>query len=153
MPKLRLVGPAALIGVSNDVPSTSHIPRALDEARLALDFADVANRVVRCSDIPFRQMLVSAARDQVQSALPVWFADFRSANDNSKGALFATLQAYADADMNVLKTAKRLGIHPNTIYARMQKIRDACGQDPLSYRALTDLLLAYAASRAASADW
>lgn len=142
MPQLRLVGPAALIGVSNDVPSTSHIPRALAEARLALDFADVANRVVRCADIPFRRVLVAQSRDRIQGALPAWMDSFAVANEKSKGALLATLRAYADADMNVLKTAKNLGVHPNTIYARMQRIRDVCGQDPLSYHALTDLLLA-----------
>jgi hypothetical protein len=58
-PLLRQVGPAALIGLSNDVPSTSHIPRAASEARLALDFANVANRVMLYSDIPFRRVLVT----------------------------------------------------------------------------------------------
>ena len=142
MPRLRLVGPAALIGVSNDVPSTSHIPRALAEARLALDLADVANRVVRCADIPFRRMLVARTRDRIQGALPAWLDAFTAADQKSNGALLATLRAYADADMNVLKTAKGLGVHPNTVYARMQRIRDVCGQDPLNYHALTDLLLA-----------
>ena len=142
MPRLRLVGPAALMGVSNDVPSTSHVPRALAEARLALDFADVANRVVRCADIPFRQMLMSKSREHVQGALPAWLDDFTAADTKSNGLLLKTLRAYADADMNVLKTAKALHIHPNTIYARMQKIRDVSGQNPLSYHALTELLLA-----------
>jgi len=44
--------------------------------------------------------------------------------------------------MNVLKTAKALGIHPNTIYARMQKINDITGRNALGYHALTELLLA-----------
>ena len=44
--------------------------------------------------------------------------------------------------MNVLKTAKALGIHPNTIYARLQKIDDITGRNALSYHALTELLLA-----------
>ena len=141
-PQLRLVGPAALIGVSNDVPSTSHIPRALAEARLALDFADVANRVLHYSHIPFRQMLVAHARDRIQGARPSWIDDFAEIDRKSAGVLLETLRAYADADMNVLKTAKNLGIHPNTIYARMQKIRDATGQNALNYHALTELLLA-----------
>ena len=142
LPRLRLVGPAALMGVSNDVPSTSHIPRALSEARLALDFANVANRIVHSADIPFRQMLLTNSKGQLQGALPVWLSDFSAADDKSNGQLLATLRAYADADMNVLKTAKALGIHPNTVYARMQKIRDVSGQDPLSFHGLNELLLA-----------
>ena len=61
-PELKKVGPAALIGLSNDVPSTSHIPRATNEARLALDFATVARRVMRYSRISLRQMILAQAQ-------------------------------------------------------------------------------------------
>ena len=141
-PLLRQVGPAALIGVSNDMPSTSHIPRAMSEAQLAIEFADVANRVMPYSRIPFRQMLVTHARGAIQSALPIWLEAFIKSDQKSRGTLLATLRAYADADMNVLRTAELLEIHPNTIYARMRRIRDVTGLDPLSYHALTEMLLA-----------
>ena len=143
-PLLRQIGPAALIGLSNDVPSTSHIPRAASQARLALDFADVANRVMIYSDIPFPQMLVTHARDAVQSALPPWLDTFTAGDEKSRGALSKTLSIYADSDMNALRAAKKLGIHPNTLYARMRKIRDLTGLDPLNYHALTEMLLACA---------
>ncbi len=138
---LRQVGPAAVIGLSNDVPSTSHIPRAASEARLALGFADVANRVLRYSDIPFRKMLVTHARESVRSALPGWLDAFATIDRKARGSFSATLHAYADADMNVLRTAQALGVHPNTIYARMRRIREATGLDPLNYHALTEMLL------------
>ncbi len=141
-PLLRQVGPAAVIGLSNDVPSTSHIPRAASEARLALEFADVANRVMAYASIPFRQMLITQARDAVQSALPTWLDAFVVANKKSRGSLLATLHAYADANMNALRAAETLKIHPNTLYARMRRIRDLTGSDPLSYHALTEMLLA-----------
>ena len=64
------------------------------------------------------------------------------ADQKSRGALIKTLEAYADADMNVLKAAKALSIHPNTIYARVQKISDITGRNALEYHALTELLLA-----------
>ena len=141
-PLLRQVGPAAVIGLSNDVPSTSHIPRAASEARLALGFADVANRVRRYSTIPFRKMLVTHARESVRSALPGWLDAFAAMDRKACGSFSATLNAYADADMNALRTAQALGVHPNTIYARMRRIREATGLDPLSYHALTEMLLA-----------
>ncbi len=140
-PHLSKVGPAALIGLSNDVPSTSHIPGAAREARLALDFASVSARVMPYARIPFRQMLLSVARDEIQSSLPPWLDVFRTADDKSRGALSATLGAYADASMNVMKAAEALTIHPNTIYARMQKIERLTGRNPLEYHALTELLL------------
>lgn len=142
MPPLRTIGPAALIGVSNDAPSTSHIPAALREAKLALDFASVGNRVVPFARVPFRDMLLRVASEQLQSALPDWVAALLEADRKSRGALLATLRAYADADMNALKAAAALGRHPNTIYARMQRIADVTGLDPLSFSGLNELLLA-----------
>lgn len=73
--------------------------------------------------------------------LPSWDTDFLAADKKMDGALTATLEAYADADMNVLKAAQRLNIHANTLYARLKRIRDATGLDARSYRQFTDLLL------------
>ncbi|MCH7980847.1 MAG: helix-turn-helix domain-containing protein [Proteobacteria bacterium] len=141
-PQLRKIGTAALIGISADAPSTSHIPRALSEARLALDFASVSERVMPYARIPFRHILVRAAADNIQSALPHWLDDLLRADKKARGTLINTLQAYADADMNVLQTGKAMGRHPNTIYARLERIEDITGKNALGYHALTELLLA-----------
>lgn len=141
LPHLRMVGPAALIGMSNDVPATSHIPRAVAEARLALDHANVAQRVMQYAELSFQQLLIAQVQAGPQLALPAWAEDFAVADLKSKGALLKTLRAYADANMNVLQTAKALSIHSNTVYARMQKLRALTGQDALNYHALTEMLL------------
>ena len=142
LPQLKRVGPAALIGMSNDVPSTSHIPRAAIEARLALDFASFAERVMPYANISLRQLLVSHAKNTMHSALPAWLEEFTKADLKAKGRLSTTLRTYADANMNVLQAAKVLSVHPNTIYARVQRINDITGKNPLSYHDLTELLLA-----------
>ncbi len=139
-PVLKTVGPAALIGLSNDAPSTSHIPRATNEARLALDFATVSKRVMRYSSTSLRQMIVAQTQDSAQISLPAWLEPFMAAD--RRGNLTATLRAYADCDMNLLKTAKSLGIHPNTIYARLGKIEKVTGLDAQKFHALNELLLA-----------
>jgi sugar diacid utilization regulator len=141
-PRLLQVGPAALIGLSNDAPSTSHIRRAHNEARVALDFASVTDRVMPYSQIPFRQMLIRHARDNSQSALPAWLDAFQAADRKARGSLSGTIHAYANANMNALQTAKDLSIHPNTIYSRLQKICDVSGKNALGYHDLTELLLA-----------
>lgn len=139
-PALRRVGPAALIGLSNDAPSTSHIPKAANEARLALDLASVGNRVARYSDISLRQMLISRARDVAPSSQPAWAEKLIAAD--KRGALAATLRSYADCNMNAQKTALLLGIHPNTVYSRIQKIEQLTGLNALRFHALSELLLA-----------
>lgn len=142
MSPLRLVGPAALIGVSNDVPATSHIPRAAAEARVALDLASVADRVKAYSALSLRQLLVASARDTAGPALPAWMEAFYSADRRARGRLTATVKTYAEADMNVQRTARTLGVHPNTIYSRAQRIEDLTGMNLLTYQGLTELLLA-----------
>jgi hypothetical protein len=141
-PKLLTVGVSALIGVSADAPSTSHIPGALEQATLALEFADVADRVVQYSDIPMQRMMLRLARDDMQAALPGWADALYNADRKMRGALDATLQAYANADMNVLQAAKLLGVHPNTIYSRMNKVQDITGKNALTFHDLSELLLA-----------
>lgn len=138
---LLKLGNAVLVGLSTDVPSTAYIPKALAEAQLAFEFSDAANRVVGFSGIPMRQLLVRQVQDSIRPPLPEWSTDFFSADDKAKGSLLATLRAYADNDMNVLKAARQLSIHPNTIYTRMQRIADITGQNGLEYHALTELLL------------
>jgi hypothetical protein len=142
LPALLRVGPAAIIGLSSDVPSTAYMPRALNEARIALDFANVRNRVVAYASIPVRNMLVHHARERMQDTLPAWVDAFLAADKKGRKALSNTLAAYADANMNLLKAAKVLGVHPNTIYARFERINDITGLDARSFHALNELLLA-----------
>jgi hypothetical protein len=137
---LRRVGPAALIGLSNDAPSTSHIPRAANEARLALELASVSNRVARYSDISLRQMLITRARSSAATSAPPWAEKLIAAD--TRGVLAATLRSYADCSMNAQKTAVLLGIHPNTVYSRLQKVDQLTGLSALRFHALNELLLA-----------
>ena len=144
---LQMLGPAVLIGISADHPSTSFIPKALQEATIALEFASVAERVVSFAELPIRALLVHRGAEYVQSASPDWIDAFISADSRSSGALFQTLRAIADADMNIQKAARLLGNHPNTVYNRIERIRDLTGLDGQRYHDLTELLLAAACCR------
>ena len=59
-----------------------------------------------------------------------------------RGSLAATLRAYADTDMNVLQAEKALSVHLNTIYSRVQRIRDMTGQNAFSFHDLNEFFLA-----------
>mgnify|MGYP000042994844 CR=1 FL=1 len=129
-----------------DTPTPTDTPtidvQATIEARLALDFASFTERVMPYSSITLPRLLVAHSRDKVRSALPAWLDDFSRADKRARGRLGETLRAYADADMNVLRAAKALGVHPNTLYSRAQKINDITGKSMLSYHDLTELLMA-----------
>ena len=141
-PMLLVLGPAVLVGVSADHPSTSFLPKALHEAAIALDFANVAKRVVQFSGLPIRGLLVHRGSDYVRSSPPSWTHALIDANAKAGGALIQTLRAVAEADMNVQKAARILGKHPNTVYTRIERIRDLTGLDGQRFHALTELLLA-----------
>lgn len=141
-PPLLALGPAVLIGLSSDQPSTSFIPRGLHEATVALDFANVAERVVPFSELPIRRLLIHRGADYVQSALPAWFGPLREADAKANGALIKTLRSLADADMNVQRAARDLHVHANTLYARIERINDLTGLNAQRYHDLTHLLLA-----------
>ncbi|MBK8763503.1 MAG: helix-turn-helix domain-containing protein [Burkholderiaceae bacterium] len=141
-PMLQLLGPAVRIGISADHPSTAFLPRALQEATHALDFASVADRVVQFSKLPIRSLLVHRGADQVRATPPPWVAPLLDADKKAAGMLVQTLRAMAEADLNVQKAARTLGKHPNTVYARLERIRDLSGLDGQRYRDLTELLLA-----------
>jgi len=140
--QLEVLGPAVLIGVSNDAPSTARIPVAHRQAQIALDFANVSNRVARFTDLAPQRLLLHFAGEEFRRVLPNWSRDFFfQADEKARGALVATLRSYANADMNILKAAEMLKVHPNTIYSRLQKILDITGLEARSYHALTELLL------------
>lgn len=139
---LLTLGPAVLVGLSTDQPSTSFIPRGLHEATVALDFANVAERVVPFSALPIRRLLIHRGAEYVQSALPSWWAALREADAKGDGALVKTLRGLADADMNVQRAARELRVHANTLYARLERIRELTGLDAQRFHDLTHLLLA-----------
>ena len=141
-PRLLMLGPSVLIGLSSDQPSTSYIPRGLHEALVALDFANVNERVMPFSELPIRRLLIHRGADYVRSALPVWFAGLREADAKAGGTLIKTLRALADADMNMQRAARELHVHANTLYARLGRINDLTGLDAQRYHDLTHLLLA-----------
>jgi sugar diacid utilization regulator len=141
------LGPSVLVGVSADRPATASIPKALREAAAALEFASVDRRAVLFSELPVRSLLVHAGGEYVRSAAPTWIAALQSADARARGALTRTLSAVADADLNVRKAGRRLAVHPNTIYARLERISDVSGLDGRRHHDLVELLLALECAR------
>ena len=78
----------------------------------------------------------------IRATPPQWLSALIDADRHSRGALIATLRALADADMNVQQAARQLGKHANTLYMRLERIRDITGREGQRYHDLTELLLA-----------
>jgi len=139
--ELLAVGPAARIGVSNDVPSISHIPSAYREAELAFDHSGLNQRVVQYSSLSMSQILMNLAGAELTGLLPPWAEAFSREDNKSKTKLSKTLYMYADADMNAIQAAKQLQVHPNTLYARFDRISSVTGLDPRRFHDLCEILM------------
>ena len=135
-------GPAVIAGVSTDHPSTSAIPRALREASAALDFAGVDRRVVLFPTLPVRSLLTHAGGEYVRATAPAWSVALFAADARADGKLLKTLAALADTNLNVQEAGRRLGVHANTVYGRLARIRDLIGLDGQSFHDLVEMLLA-----------
>jgi hypothetical protein len=140
-------GPSVVVGVSADHPSTSAIPRALREASAALELAGVDRRVVLFTSLPVRSLLTHAGGEYVRAAAPVWSAALLAADARTNGNLLPTLAALADADLNVQEAARRLGVHANTVYGRLARIRERTGLNGQKFYDLMEMLLAAACMR------
>lgn len=139
---LRELGPAVLAGISTDQPSTSAVAKGLREALMALEHASVSQRVVAFHDLPVRSLMIHQGAALVRSVIPNWATLLAEADEAAKGSLTATLRQVADADLNVQRAGRELGVHPNTVYARIDRIKDVTGLDARRHHDLVELLLA-----------
>ena len=115
-----------LCGLSAPVRQLQGYPRALSQARQALDLCDPLRPTQRISD--YQQLgfikLLSAVSD------PALLNDFMhdtlgcliEPDRKSPWLLMETLETLLQESGNVVRAAERLGIHRNTLHQRIQRI-------------------------------
>jgi hypothetical protein len=133
-------GSAACIGISLDATELGRVPQALDEARLAIDFAGGTRPVMRFADIDLPEFLIRRAETAAFRLIPDWAHQVSDAHGGQPGELSRTIRVFADCSLNVKQAARCLGVHTNTVYFRLKRINELTGVDPRTY-AGTSLLL------------
>jgi hypothetical protein len=134
------IGPAAGIGVSLDATEIARLPHALEEARLALEFTTAERPLHHFPDIDLPELLLRRADDIALRLIPPWAESLHPPETNQSRGLASTIHAFAACDLNVKQTAQRLGVHTNTVYFRLNRIRELAGLDPRSYAGVSKLL-------------
>jgi transcriptional regulator of acetoin/glycerol metabolism len=74
--------------------------------------------------------------------VPQWAHQFSLAGDVQLRELSRTTHAFADCNFNVKQTARRLSIHTNTVYFRLNRITSLTGINPRTYSGTSHLLTA-----------
>ena len=133
-------GLAAGFGGSLDTPEIARLPECCEEARLALDFTSESHPVMHFSEIDLAQYLIRRADATALRLIPERIRRLISANGKQSGELPHTIRAFAECSLNVKQTARHLGVHPNTIYFRLDQIKKLTAVDPRTFSG-TSLLI------------
>lgn len=135
-------GHAACVGISGDVADVARLPEALAEAEIALQFADAAHPLMHFSDIDLADLLVRRADRIAFRLIPPWAQRLHAAEDGQSRELSRTIRAFTDCNFNVKRTARVLGVHTNTVYFRLNRMKKLSGLDPRTYAGASTILAA-----------
>jgi PucR C-terminal helix-turn-helix domain/GGDEF-like domain len=133
----RELDETARIGVSLDAAEIAGLPQAYQEAERAVEFTQAARPVMHFSDIDLMEFLVRRPDAAALRLIPDWANRFMDVDSGRSGELTRTISQFADCNFNVKRTARLLDLHTNTVYFRLNRIRELTGIDPRSYSGLS----------------
>jgi len=138
----RANGLAAGVGVSLDTVEVARLPESLEEARLALEFASAAQPLMHFAGIDLPDFLIRHADKTSLRLIPQWIHHLTPAGGGQSDELSRTVRAFAESSLNVKQTARRLGVHANTVYFRLNRINQLTGINPRTFSGTSLLLTA-----------
>jgi sugar diacid utilization regulator len=139
--RLSAVGTPLAVGVSTVAAGVRELPRAYLEARAARDCLAGEGLVAIPRLTPF-EYLVLRADETARRVVDPRLTAFLDEDLSRGGVLSATVQAFAQSDLNLRAAAERLHVHPNTAQYRLRRIEDRTGRNPRRISDLIDLLVA-----------
>jgi hypothetical protein len=128
------------IGISLDASEIAALPQAYQEAERAVEFTESARPLMHFADIDLMEFLVRRPDAAALRLIPDWAGRFLDIDNGKSGELTRTISQFADCNFNVKRTARHLDLHTNTVYFRLNRIRELTGIDPRSYSGLSLLL-------------
>lgn len=135
-------GYSVRLGVSADAVSIASLPHAIEEARIAADFATAARPLMHFSDIDLQEFVVRRSDSAAARLVPKWMRQINLADDGQWRELMRTIRVFANCSLNVKQAARHLGVHTNTVYFRLNRIGELSGVDPRTYTGISMLLTA-----------
>ena len=133
-------GHSARVGISLNAREISALPQAYQEAERAVEFATKTRPIMPFAEIDLMEFLVRRPNHAARRLIPDWAGRLVDADSGKQGELSRTIRHFADCNFNVKRTARRLNLHTNTVYFRLNRIRELTGIDPRSYSGLSLLL-------------
>lgn len=149
--RLRSEGIALAMGVSTVADGVGELPRAYQEAHVALSGVGVQGGVAALPRLTAFDYLALRADDTARRLIDPRLRAFLD-EDRARGdVLTQTIRAVATADLNLRVAAERLQVHPNTAQYRLRRIEERTGRNPRRIADLLELLVAIALDDAGGA--
>jgi len=126
-------GHATVVGVGLDALAIASLQKSHEEARMALEFANSTCPIMHFAEIDLPELLVRRADSAAIRLIPDWARHFNAIDDVQSRELTRTVRVFADCSFNVKRTAQRLGVHTNTVYFRLNRVKKLTGSDPRTY--------------------
>jgi len=135
-------GQSAGVGVSTDASEVTLLPNALEEALIAIEYTGAKQPLMHFPDIHLPDLLVRRADQVAVRLIPAWARQLHSAEHNQSRELIHAIRVFADCNFNVKSTAQALGVHTNTVYFRLNRLKKISDLDPRSYAGTSTILTA-----------
>jgi hypothetical protein len=139
-------------GLSLEKTDLTRLAEAVAEARMALELAKPSHPLVSFADIELNDFLIRQANKAALRLIPSWARNIHEARGQGDD-LFPTIRAFADCSLNVKQTARKLGVHTNTVYFQLNQIRKQSGVDPRTFSGMSLLLAALRLLEAHGTDY
>jgi carbohydrate diacid regulator len=136
-------GRSVRLGASADVLDIAGLPQAIEEARMAVEFANAARPLMHFSDIDLQEFVIRRSDGAAARLIPEWIRQLNVIEDDQSRELVRTIRTFADCSLNVKQTARRLDVHTNTVYFRLNRIGKFSGVNPRTYSGISTLLTAF----------
>ncbi|MCF6165788.1 Sugar diacid utilization regulator SdaR [Furfurilactobacillus rossiae] len=108
----------------------------------ALQVIDIQTKLADPSLISFEQVQFISAIANSKLIIPDTLERLRNATiDGDQGELFKTLDAFIDANGNLVHAATNLHIHRNTLSYQLNKIHEETGLNPRNFKDLVELYI------------
>ncbi len=128
------------IGIGAACAGFAGVAQAHREASLALSYTSASRPMIALSDLSPLECALVGADAGARALIAAKGARLRALGDAERTSAIATVRAFAHADLNVNRAARALGIHPNTVRYRLERIATATGHDPRTFPGLVDLV-------------
>jgi sugar diacid utilization regulator len=142
--RLRSEGIALAMGVSTVASGVGEVPRAYDEAQVALSGVGAHGGVEALPRLSAFDYLALRADDTARRLVDPQLRAFLDEDRRRGDVLTQTILAVAGADLNLRVAAERLQVHPNTAQYRLRRIEERTGRNPRRIADLLELLVAIA---------